>query len=69
MSTKAQEAKANKYKKKLEAGTIKYKTRAFNRCVITGRSRGYVRYFGLSRIKFREMAHKGLLPGVRKSSW
>lgn len=40
-----------------------------NRCVVTGRSRGYLRDFGLSRITFREMASEGLLPGVRKASW
>ena len=40
-----------------------------NRCFISGRSRGYINYFGLSRITFREMAHKGLLPGVKKASW
>ena len=40
-----------------------------NRCFVSGRSRGYINYFGLSRITFREMAHKGLLPGVKKSSW
>lgn len=40
-----------------------------NRCVVTGRSRGYYRKFGLSRISFREMSLQGLVPGVRKSSW
>jgi len=40
-----------------------------NRCSITGRSHGYMRPFGVSRIVFREMAHRGLLPGVRKSAW
>lgn len=40
-----------------------------NRCAITGRSRGYMRDFGLSRIKFRELANEGKIPGVRKSSW
>jgi len=40
-----------------------------NRCSITGRAHGYIRVFGISRITFREMAHRGLLPGVRKSSW
>ncbi|MEQ9104182.1 MAG: 30S ribosomal protein S14 [Rhodothermales bacterium] len=40
-----------------------------NRCKLTGRSRGYIRRFGLSRIAFREMALAGLIPGVRKSSW
>ncbi|MEI7818879.1 MAG: 30S ribosomal protein S14 [bacterium] len=40
-----------------------------NRCAVTGRSRGYIRQFGLSRITFREHASKGEIPGVRKASW
>ena len=40
-----------------------------NRCLLTGRPHGYIRYFGLSRIAFREMAHAGELPGVKKASW
>jgi small subunit ribosomal protein S14 len=40
-----------------------------NRCKITGRSRGYMRQFGISRITFREMASFGLIPGIRKASW
>lgn len=40
-----------------------------NRCWVTGRPRGYYRDFGLSRNVMREMAHQGLLPGVRKASW
>lgn len=47
----------------------KFKVRAYNRCNICGRPRGYLRFFGLCRICFREMAHKGLIPGVTKSSW
>ena len=43
-------------------------TRGVNRCKITGRPKGYMRYFGLSRITFRELAVKGELPGVVKSS-
>ncbi|CAI8048536.1 30S ribosomal protein S14 [Geodia barretti] len=43
--------------------------RVRNRCEVTGRPRGYLRHFGLSRITFREMALKGMLPGVRKASW
>jgi small subunit ribosomal protein S14 len=39
------------------------------RCAISGRSRGYYRKFGISRIAFRELALKGQLPGIRKSSW
>ncbi len=44
-------------------------TRAKNRCTLSGRSRGYYRKFGVSRIALRELALKGQLPGVRKSSW
>jgi Ribosomal protein S14 len=40
-----------------------------NRCQLTGRPRGYMRMFGISRITFREMASKGLIPGVKKASW
>ena len=43
--------------------------RLHNRCLVTGRSKGYFRDFGLSRHVLREMAHQGLLPGVQKSSW
>ena len=44
-------------------------TRLHNRCQVTGRSRGYIRQFGLSRITFREHASKGQIPGVTKASW
>jgi small subunit ribosomal protein S14 len=43
--------------------------RLHNRCKITGRPKGYIRQFGLSRIQFREMASEGLIPGVKKASW
>ncbi|MDC3132485.1 30S ribosomal protein S14 [Opitutae bacterium] len=43
--------------------------RSRNRCSITGRPRAHIRKFGLSRITFRELASKGKLPGVTKSSW
>ncbi|MEU9891011.1 30S ribosomal protein S14 [Sphaerisporangium sp. NPDC051011] len=44
-------------------------TRVRNRDSVDGRPRGHLRAFGLSRIRFREMAHRGELPGVRKASW
>ncbi len=44
-------------------------TRLRNRCSVTGRPRGYIRYFGLCRNVFREMASNGLIPGVTKASW
>ena len=43
--------------------------RLHNRCKLTGRPKGYIRQFGLSRINFGEMAMKGLIPGVKKASW
>jgi small subunit ribosomal protein S14 len=43
--------------------------RMHNRCSITGRPKGYMRQFGISRIQFREMASAGLIPGVKKASW
>ena len=43
--------------------------RLHNRCKLTGRPKGYMRIFGISRINFREMAVKGLIPGVKKASW
>ena len=53
-----------KFKKKQ-----KFKTRNVNRCQLCGRSRGFIRKFGLCRLCFRELAHKGQLPGVKKASW
>ncbi|SDZ59616.1 small subunit ribosomal protein S14 [Evansella caseinilytica] len=44
-------------------------TRLTRRCALTGRPRGVIRKFKLSRIAFRELAHKGQIPGVKKSSW
>ena len=43
--------------------------RMHNRCKLTGRPKGYIRQFGISRVTFREMANKGLIPGVTKASW
>ena len=43
--------------------------RLHNRCNLTGRPKGYIRQFGISRIVFRELASKGLIPGVKKASW
>jgi small subunit ribosomal protein S14 len=45
------------------------KVRLHNRCKLTGRPKGYMRQFGISRIDFREMASEGLIPGVKKASW
>ncbi|MEQ8909317.1 MAG: 30S ribosomal protein S14 [Vicingaceae bacterium] len=43
--------------------------RMHNRCKLTGRPKGYMRQFGISRVKFREMASAGLIPGIKKASW
>jgi len=43
--------------------------RLHNRCKLTGRPKGYMRQFGVSRVTFRELANQGLIPGVRKASW
>ena len=47
----------------------KYRVQQHNRCALCGRPRAYMRKFGLCRICFRELALKGQIPGVRKSSW
>ncbi|MEX0594798.1 MAG: type Z 30S ribosomal protein S14 [Patescibacteria group bacterium] len=47
----------------------KFSTREVNRCALCGRSRGYLRKFGVCRICFRERASKGEIPGIRKASW
>lgn len=52
---------------KLPKNTSKVRLR--NRCALTGRGRGYVRLFGISRIKFRDLASEGKIPGVTKASW
>ena len=61
-------AKREAYKKAGVKKPNKFSTRGVLRCKITGRSKGYMRYFGLSRITFRELAMKGELPGVTKAS-
>lgn len=48
---------------------FKYKVQEKSRCMLCGRSRAFIRRFGLCRICFRELAHKGQLPGVKKASW
>ena len=49
--------------------TAKYSTRQYNRCKICGRPHAYIRKYGICRICFRELAHKGQIPGVKKASW
>lgn len=61
MSTTAKEVRETK--------KLKYKIRYRNRCRLCGRSRGYMRKFGICRLCFREFALKGEIPGIRKASW
>ncbi|MBI2054175.1 MAG: type Z 30S ribosomal protein S14 [Candidatus Staskawiczbacteria bacterium] len=61
MAKTSQVAKTNK--------KPKYSTRTVRRCFKCGRRRGFMRIFGLCRICFRELANKGEIPGVKKSSW
>ena len=51
------------------AKTQKIKTREYNRCKLSGRPHAYIRKFGICRLCFRELAHKGQIPGVKKASW
>lgn len=51
------------------ARTPKFKVRKYNRCPLCGRSRAFIRKFGMCRICFRKFALSGLIPGVRKASW
>jgi small subunit ribosomal protein S14 len=52
-----------------ELKKLKYENRYRNRCKLCGRSRGYIRMFGICRLCFREYANRGEIPGVRKASW
>lgn len=47
----------------------KFSTREYNRCNLCGRARAYYRKFGMCRLCFRDLANKGMIPGVRKSAW
>lgn len=60
---------AKKSKVAREKKQLKFDTRYRNRCRICGRSRGYLRRFGLCRLCFREYASRGEIPGVKKASW
>ncbi len=54
---------------KTEGRKVKLSTRAYNRCALCGRPRGFLRDFGVCRCCFRELAEKGQVPGLKKSSW
>ena len=47
----------------------KFKSRAYNRCSLCGRPRAYYRKFGICRVCLRNLAHEGVIPGLRKASW
>jgi small subunit ribosomal protein S14 len=64
MSTEAKEYKARQLKKK-----SKFESRVYNRCAICGRSRGYMRHYGICRVCFRKLASEGQIPGVKKAIW
>jgi len=61
-------AKTSKIVKQTK-GYLKYPNQYRNRCQMCGRSRAYLRAFGLCRLCFRELANRGELPGIRKASW
>lgn len=66
---KSQKFLARHLQAKKEGRKIKFSTRAYNRCKLCGRPHGFMRDFGICRCCFRELAEKGQIPGVRKSSW
>jgi small subunit ribosomal protein S14 len=61
--------KATRYRKRGTGPKAKLPTRAYNRCGLCGRVHGYMRKFNMCRICFRELAQKGLIPGLKKSAW
>ena len=67
--TKSEEERSNAIKKLNSMSRNSSSVRLRNRCFITGRSRGYLRKFNMSRLCFREMASSGLIPGITKASW
>ncbi|MDD4495178.1 MAG: type Z 30S ribosomal protein S14 [Eubacteriales bacterium] len=52
-----------------QARTPRFSTRKYNRCKLCGRPHSYIRKYGICRICFRELAYKGQIPGIKKSSW
>ena len=69
ISTKTNEIKAGDYDALQKLPKNASPIRMHNRCKLTGRPKGYMRQFGVSRVTFRELANQGLIPGVRKASW
>jgi small subunit ribosomal protein S14 len=60
---------AKKAMKEKQQRAAKFSTRQYNRCKICGRPHAYLRKYGVCRICFRELAHEGKIPGVKKASW
>lgn len=69
LKNKQRNALAKHLSAKSEGRTVKFPTRVYNRCSLCGRRHGYMRFFGICRICFRELATNGEIPGVKKSSW
>ena len=74
MARKALVTKSERFMKrhllaKSEGRKIKFSTRAYNRCTLCGRPRAFMRDFGICRCCFRELAEKGMIPGIKKASW
>lgn len=62
-------ARTSQIVRELNKKMLKYETRGRNRCSLCGRSRAYMRLFGLCRLCFRKLANRGEIPGVKKASW
>ena len=69
LTKRAELKKAGDWKALDELPKNSSRVRLKNRCQLTGRPRGYIRYFGISRICFRDMALNGKIPGLKKASW
>lgn len=54
---------------KADGRKVRFPTRVYNRCNLCGRRHGFMRFFGICRICFRELATEGQIPGIKKSSW
>lgn len=66
----SQKTRLEKYlRAKAQGKKPEFPTRIYNRCQLCARRHGYMRFFGVCRICFRELANEGLIPGVKKSSW
>jgi small subunit ribosomal protein S14 len=69
LKVKQRRKKAEFLRAKQAGRKPKFPTRVYNRCDLCGRQRGFMRFFGVCRICFRELASNGEIPGIKKSSW